>query len=382
MGVKIIMTEYERLYNKYIEKSDADLKKIIISKARYTHTAVEVAYDILKYVRNIEDEQIYDQKNTIDTSSIKKNIFIDKFKQFLNTFITPNVNAPKADTQISNNHIAENYTSKPVSSSEFNITTQFDDFKLPRAQIQTQNGVEDYDLKTEYVAISTSCDENVCPMCAQFEDKIFLATEAPKLPLCPSCSCTYMHYYSKKELPSNAIICNKSNFILPAECTSMFYKKQQKTYEETDPEKCIRLCESQMKKLSEFMAPYISAKFPAPDELACRDLLPDLYMSLGKWEKAENTIKKCIAANAYYPQDGSKELTYFELYKKVALETLSYISQNPGCLQRNIYRKMGYEGEEKEKLKHFLRNSHLIKKVKYNNTNQLFYNVDETSFTK
>lgn len=270
---------------------------------------------------------------------------------------------------------------EPISS-DISPSIQHDNSTPLNIMFQTGEENKDYDLEIKYVKLSTSGDENVCPMCSQFEDKIFLATEAPKLPLCPSCSCTYMHYYSKKELPSNAIISNKSNFILPAECTSMFYKKQQKTYEETDPEKCIRLCESQMKKLSEFMAPYISAKFPAPDELACRDLLPDLYMSLGKWEKAENTIKKCIAANAYYPQDGSKELTYFELYKKVALETLSYISQNPGCLQRNIYRKMGYEGEEKEKLKHFLRNSHLIKKVKYNNTNQLFCNADETSFTK
>ncbi len=137
------------------------------------------------------------------------------------------------------------------------------------------------------------------------------------------------------------------------------------------------MCETDLKKLPEFMTPYISAGFPAPDELACRDILPNLYMQLGKWKKAENTIKKCIDAKAYYPEDGSEELSYFKSYQEVANETLSYISQNPGYLQRNIYKAMGYDDDKKEQLKHFLRNSKQIEKVKYGNTNQLFYKTDE-----
>lgn len=261
------------------------------------------------------------------------------------------------------------------------ISTQYNNIMFPDAKVQIEDEVFDYSSEIEYVELSTSGDENVCPMCAQFEGKIFLATEAPKLPLCPSCACAYLHYF-KNDLPSDAIISDKNDFILPAECTSMFYKKQQKVYEESDVEKCIRLCESQLRKLSEFMAPYLSAKFDAPGELACRDLLPDLYASLGKWEKAENTIKKCIAAKAYYPEDGSKELEDFNTYKKIALETLSYIAQNPGCLQRNIYKAMKYEGDEKDYLKDFLRSSRLIEKVKYNNTNQLFCKSDDKAETK
>ena len=125
------------------------------------------------------------------------------------------------------------------------------------------------------------------------------------------------------------------------------------------------------------MEPYLSANFQAPAELACRDLLPQFYMQLGKWDKAEKAIRRCIDSNAYFPEDGSIELAEFESYKKIATETLSYISQNPGCLQRNIYKKMGYENEERELLKDFLRYSKLIKKVKYNNTNQLFCNAEE-----
>ena len=256
------------------------------------------------------------------------------------------------------------------------ISVAFDNSISPKAKASTQQGNYSTTLKIEYVKIPTSGDENACPMCAQFEGKIFPSTDAPKLPLCPSCSCAYEHYL-QDDLPPDAVISSKSDFVLPAECTMLFYKNQQKIREETDINKLIRLCENQLKKLHEFMAPYISAAFEAPVELACRDLLPDLYMRIGKWEKAEKTIKICISEKAFTAEEGSTALAYFESYRRVATETLNYISQNPGCLQRNIYKKMGYEGEEKETLKDFISHSKLIKKVKSNNTNQLFCNTKE-----
>lgn len=120
------------------------------------------------------------------------------------------------------------------------------------------------------------------------------------------------------------------------------------------------------------MTPYINANFNAPQELVCRDLLPELYMRLGKWDKAEKAIKRCIEANAYYPDNGSEELLYLTTFRKVATQAISYITQNPGCLQRNIYKALPYEADEKECLKHFLRNSLLITKEKFNNTNKLY----------
>jgi hypothetical protein len=238
--------------------------------------------------------------------------------------------------------------------------------------------VRDYDPKSKFVELSTSGDENVCPMCAQFEGKIFLAKNAPSLPLCPDCGCAYIEYF-KDDLPSDTVINDKNDFVLPAKCTSMFYNTQHQLYEERDINKRILLCENELKKLKTFMKPYLSAGFPSPCELACRDLLPDLYIQLGEWENAENTIKSCIAAGAYYPEDGSDQLSDFESYRKVATETLFYISQNPGCLQRNIYKHMGYDGKEKEILKHFLRNSQQIEKVKCNHTNQLFCKTAENT---
>lgn len=256
------------------------------------------------------------------------------------------------------------------------ISIQYSNSTNPSVTIHNENETKN-DLEIEYVQLSTSGDENVCPMCAQFEGKFFPSKNAPKLPLCPSCSCAYEYYY-KDDLPSNAIVSSIEDFTLPAKCTSLFYKHQQTLYTETNIDKQIRLCESDLKKLPEFMAPYLSAGFPAPNELICRDLLPSLYMQLGKWDKAEKTIKKCIDLKAYFPEDGTTELSNLVSYKKIATETLSYIQQNPGCLQRNIYKKMGYEDEEKEQLKDFLRYSKRIRKVKYNNTNQLFCNTEET----
>ncbi|MDE6905514.1 MAG: phage head morphogenesis protein [Lachnospiraceae bacterium] len=245
--------------------------------------------------------------------------------------------------------------------------------KSPVQQIKEQTGI---DLGLEYARLSTSGDERVCPMCAQFEGKVFLSTDAPELPLCPVCSCAY-EYYLKEDLPSDTIISNKNDFVLPAKCTALFYKHQQELYTTTDIDKQIRLCEADLKRLPEFMAPYLSAGFPAPEELACRDMLPDLYMQLGKWDKAEKTINKCINSKAYFPDDGSEQLKALASYKKVATETMDYISQNPGCLQHNIYKKMGFEGEEKEMLKDFMKKNKLLTKEKYNNTYKLFYNSDK-----
>lgn len=260
--------------------------------------------------------------------------------------------------------------------SDIKISIQYNNSTLPTAKIQMAEGISDYDLEIEYLRLSTSGDENVCQMCAQFEGKLFHSADAPKLPLCPSCACSYEYYY-KGDLSPDAVISSKNDFTLPAECTSLFYKHHQKFYEETDINKKIRMCEIDLKNLPAFMTPYLSAGFSAPVDLICRDMLPKLYIQLGKWEKAERAIKICIAEKAYYPEDGSKELADFESYHKVAVETLSYISQNPGCLQRNIYKTMEYEGTQREQLKDFLRNSNQIEKVKYNNTNQLFCKTEK-----
>lgn len=227
----------------------------------------------------------------------------------------------------------------------------------------------------EYVELCTAEDDDVCPMCKQFSRKIFLKADAPKLPLCPSCSCDYLYYF-KENLPPRARISHKEDFILPADCVSQFCEHQYEVFQKLDINKKIQMLEQDLEKLSEFMAPYIKAKFEAPCELACRDLLPELYMQIGEWDKAEQTIKLCIETQTYYPEDGSVALSEFESYREVAAKALSYISENPGCLQRNMYKILPYEGLKREQLKDFLRYSLQIRKEKYNSTNKLFINTD------
>ena len=313
-------------------------------------------------------------KESIINQAIQRN-----FDKKIDSLTTTDEKAKALDTLYNSIRIMEGLDSVNISfldalyqerKNNLCITIQFGQFTpLPNEQFKTQTGL---DIESEeYVQLSTSGDENVCPMCAQFEGKIFPVNDAPKLPLCPSCACAYMYYY-KNDLPSNAVISHKNDFILPSKHTPLFYKHQQSIYNEPDINKQIRLCENDLNKLSEFMTPYINANFNAPQELVCRDLLPELYMRLGKWDKAEKAIKRCIEANAYYPDNGSEELLYLTTFRKVATQAISYITQNPGCLQRNIYKALPYEADEKECLKHFLRNSLLITKEKFNNTNKLY----------
>lgn len=227
--------------------------------------------------------------------------------------------------------------------------------------------------RIKYIGISTSGDEHVCPMCAQFEGKIFYKDLAPKLPLCPCCGCAYIYYFDDSDLPMGCEISDISNFTLPAKCVSLFHEHWIKILKEIDTDKIIEMCESDLKRLSELMKPYKAAGFSAPDTLVCRDRLPWIYMYLGEWNKAELAIRKCIEAGAYYPNDGAEELSYLLSYKEVVQDALDFIKHNAGFQQRKLYNALGYVGEKREMLIDFLRNNKIFKKEKEGNTNKLYY---------
>lgn len=222
----------------------------------------------------------------------------------------------------------------------------------------------------QYVGISTALDSNVCPMCAQFEGKIFRINEVPELPLCPTCRCTY-NYYFEGYLPKGTIISRKEDFVLPAKCAPKLYENHQAIYEEKDIQKRLQLCEDGLKLLSEFMIPYLNSGFPAPEDIACRDLAPELYMRIGDWSNALRVIQICIVANAYYPKSGEEELLYLRQYSETATGAVSYIAEHPGTLQRDIYKKL-CPPLDREMLKHFTRYSLQIWKEPYKNTNKLY----------
>lgn len=159
-----------------------------------------------------------------------------------------------------------------------------------------------------------------------------------------------------------------------------FYTLSSIIDDEKDIYKKLEACEKTYPLLSDFCRFCIEEdEGELPPFINCRDIGPELYMRLGEWDKAEKAIKLCIEANAYYPDDGSEQLNDLASYRNVATTALSYISQNPGCLQRNMYKILQFNGDEREHLKHFLRTSLLIIKEKSGNTNKLYCKTTATS---
>lgn len=276
-----------------------------------------------------------------------------------NKFIKPNLNISNNEQNITNKYPDIEKTDRSSTTTEYTFNTG-----VRSKVIEKQN--------PQYASIATSEDESVCPMCKQFEGKYFLLNDVPKPPFCPSCGCALEYFFSKDSIPDNLKFAESKNFVLPSDYVDIFYKTQYKMYSDISINTKISACDKTLKYINEFMAPYISAGFSAPEELACRDLLPELCIQTGKWKKAENTIKKCIEAKAYYPSDGLEALNDFTEYKSVAMDTLKIIEETPGVLQRNIYKLLPLQGRKREMLKHFLKKSDLIKKEKRGNTNALF----------
>ena len=109
-----------------------------------------------------------------------------------------------------------------------------------------------------------------------------------------------------------------------------------------------------------------------PSIINCRDTGPEMYMRLGRWEDAERATQICADANAYYPDNDYEARSYYNTYKRIASLAVSYIKDNPGCLQNKIYDAINVTGDERETLKHFLRCSLQIRKEKSGRTNRLY----------
>lgn len=109
-----------------------------------------------------------------------------------------------------------------------------------------------------------------------------------------------------------------------------------------------------------------------PPFINCRDIGPELYMRLGQWSDVERVIQICAEANAYYPNNDDEIWTYYGNYKRIANLAVTYIQNNPGCLQNKIYNALNVADDDREHLKHFLRCSLQIRKEKHGKTNKLY----------
>lgn len=138
----------------------------------------------------------------------------------------------------------------------------------------------------------------------------------------------------------------------------------------------LAACEKALEMLPEFCRLELKDCDGLPPCINCRDFGVELYLRLGDWENAQRVISTCIDAKAYDQEEGEIMQEYLRSYRKVAEAALSYIAEHPGCLQKDMYKILNFEGEDRGELEHFLRCSLQIQKEKFNRTNKLFINTD------
>lgn len=119
-----------------------------------------------------------------------------------------------------------------------------------------------------------------------------------------------------------------------------------------DAEKLRRL-ERLLPDFPSFIRFYFICDGNLPDTIYCRDMLPELYMRYGLWEKAEKFMRLCISCKAYghteyteYKENhrqwiaasGAEELEQLQRRHEAADALLAYLAENPGQLQNKVYK--------------------------------------------
>lgn len=147
-----------------------------------------------------------------------------------------------------------------------------------------------------------------------------------------------------------------------------------------DSEK-LRQLENLLPAFATFVKDSFNRDGNLPPYVPCRDILPELYMRYGEWEKAEHVIRLCMSCGAYgcmnntgrwMPETGDTELsTLYERYI-AADAALSYLSENPGTIQSKMYKISSLSEVNHDALVWFCRYSHQIQKEKDGKSNRLY----------
>lgn len=164
---------------------------------------------------------------------------------------------------------------------------------------------------------------------------------------------------------------NTTTFNIP-KSTYDYFQLSEKITSAKDISKKIEYCNQQLLLLPYFVKNELNLSGDLPPLIACRDFAPKLYMRLGRWKDAECFIKNCICANAYYPENGQKELLFLSQYRRITEILLDFLNANPGYLQRNVYKSLSLPKDDNDILKEIIRWSLLIQKVPCNSTNKLY----------
>ena len=151
-----------------------------------------------------------------------------------------------------------------------------------------------------------------------------------------------------------------------------FYGLQEKINKSGPLDVRLRYCEQALEILPDVIKKWNDEieEEPIPPLIVCRDCAPEWYGRLGKWDDAFRVIRFCVDCGAYTPAEGREALDLIIVRKAASDAALSYISNNPGCKQTDIYRALPHV--DRDALKWFTRNSAMIWKEPAGKTNLLY----------
>lgn len=175
---------------------------------------------------------------------------------------------------------------------------------------------------------------------------------------------------------------NFSASVEPSEFTKSFYLLSEIIEHNKNIYAKIDACEKSFVFLPDFVKNSLELDGDLPPFILCRDKGPILCVRTGQWKKATEFVKTCIAANAYYPEDGSEELAYIQQICNVGQRIVAYVSTHPGSIQKDIYKLVEISPEEKVSARYFLRYNTILRKEPFKNTNRLFLNDSAYSTPK
>ncbi len=155
--------------------------------------------------------------------------------------------------------------------------------------------------------------------------------------------------------------------------TSEFYNLSDIIEHGSDIHDRIKACEKSLELLPGFVNTYLEMDGELPPYILCRDKAPLLYMQIGEWDKAIETVKYCIQINAFFPpEEGQEALEYCQNYQKTAEKIILFLREHPGFLQKDIYKTANLDESEKPNARHFCRYSLLLRKEPYGKTYRLY----------
>lgn len=139
-------------------------------------------------------------------------------------------------------------------------------------------------------------------------------------------------------------------------------------------EERLALCEEALPLLPGFVSDYLKTDNELPPVVPPRDMLPEMYMRFGEWGKARETVDFCLSVGAY--QHGEHSEIKKDIFNRQAATEglLKFLRENPGFLQKDIYKTPVLAALDHDALVWACRSFHLIRKEKSGKTNKLYIN--------